>query len=129
MPATRSLPRFALKAVGYSQWAFWCSIAGAVLAVSYIPPGSMRNFVIATPALTAALCVAASYWLYEACDEFQRVRILRAAARTAVLMGAATLGWFFLELMGFPKLSMLWVNIVGWGLFNLQVLFVIFQSR
>ena len=129
MQTAESLPHFATKTVFYSQWAFWCSIAGAFLAVQYVPAGSVRNFVIATPALTAGLCVAASYWLYEACDEFQRVRILRAAARTAVLMAAATLLWFFLELSGFPKLSMLWVNILGWGLFNVQVLFVIFQSR
>jgi len=126
---TETLPGFAVRAVGYSQWAYWCTLAGAVLAMAYIPAGSVRNFVVVTPALTAALCVAASFWLYEACDEFQRVRILRAITRTAVVMAAGTLIWFFFELAGYPKLSMLWVNIAGWSIFNLQMLMVIFSSR
>jgi hypothetical protein len=126
---TEILPGLAVRAVGYSQWAYWCTLACAVLAMAYIPAGSVRNFVVVTPALTAALCVAASFWLYEACDEFQRVRIQRAITRTAIVMAAGTLIWFFFELAGYPKLSMLWVNIAGWSIFNLQMLMVIFGSR
>jgi hypothetical protein len=126
---TETFPRFAVSTVGYSQLAYWSSLACAVLALAYIPAGSVRNFVIVSPALTAALCVAASFWLYEACDEFQRVRILRAITRTAILIAAGTLIWFFFELAGYPKLSMLWVNIAGWSIFNLQMLMVIFGSR
>ena len=128
MPA-ESLPRFAVRAIGWSQWAYWWSLAGALLGVTYVPPGSMRNLVIVTPALTAVLCIAASFWLYEACDEYQKARILRAITRTAIIVAASTLAWFFLELMGFPRLSMLWVNLAGWSIFNLQMLFVIFRSR
>jgi hypothetical protein len=116
-------------AVGWSQWAYWCSLACSLLAVSYIPAGSIRTFVIITPVLTAGLCVAATFWLYEACDEYQRVRLLRAVARTAALVAAATLVWFFFELAGYPKLSMLWVNLAGWSLFNLQVLFLTRRER
>lgn len=126
---TESLPRFALTTVGWTQWAYWCSLAGAVLAAAYIPAGSIRTFVTITPALTAALCVAASYWLYEACDEFHRVKILRAVTRTAILVAAGTLTWFFFELAGYPKLSMMWVNLAGWSVFNLQILLVAFSSR
>jgi hypothetical protein len=126
---TESLPRSAASSVLYSQLAYWSSLFGAVLAVIYLPGGSMRTLVIVTPALTAALCVAVSFWLYEACDEFQRVRILRAITRTAVILATGTLVWFLLELAGYPKLSMLWVNIVGWSVFNLQMLMVVFSSR
>lgn len=126
---TESLPHFALRAVGFSQWAYWCSLAGALLSITFIPPGIARNLVILAPALTAALCVAASFWLYEACDEFLRHNILRAVTRTAVIVAAGTLAWFIAELMGFPHLSMLWVNIVGWSAFNLQILFLVFRSR
>jgi hypothetical protein len=124
-----TLPRFAVSTVGYSQWAYWCSLGMAVLAMLYIPAGSLRTFVVVTPALTAALCVAASFWLYEACDEFQRVRILRAITRTAVIVATGTLVWFLFELAGYPRLSMLWVNIAGWSIFNFQMLMVIFSSR
>ena len=57
------------------------------------------------------------------------MRILRAITRTAIVMAAGTLVWFFFELAGYPKLSMLWVNIAGWSIFNLQMLMVIFSSR
>jgi hypothetical protein len=127
--STESLPRIAVSTMGYSQLAYWTSLACAVLAVAYIPAGSVRTFVIVTPALTAALCVAASFWVYEACDEFLRARILRAITRTAILVAAGTLVWFFLELAGYPKLSMLWVNFAGWSIFNFQILMVVFASR
>jgi hypothetical protein len=126
---TESLPRFAVKTVGWTQWAYWCSLAMAVLAIAYIPAGSVRNFVVITPALTAALCIAASFWLYDACDEYLRHRILRAVTRTAILITAGTLAWFFFELNGFPRISMLWVNLVAWSVFNAQMLFVVFRSR
>ena len=126
---TETLPGLAVRTVGYSQWAYWCSLVGAVMAALYIPAGSLRTFVVVTPALTAALCVAASFWLYEACDEFQRVGILRAITRTAVIVAAGTLIWFLFELAGYPRLSMLWVNIAGWSIFNFQMLMVIFSSR
>ena len=126
--ANESLPRFALRAVGYSQWAYWCSLAGALLSLHYLPSGGARTLAIATPALTAALCVAASYWLYEACDEYQRARMLRAASRTAVIVSAGTLAWFIFELFGAERISMLWVNLAGWSVFNLQVLFVLLRK-
>ncbi len=126
---TESLPRFALRAVGYSQWAYWCSLAGALLSVHFLPPGGGRLIVIAATALTAALCVAASYWLYEACDEYLRVRLLRAVTRTAVIVAAGTLIGFILELYGAGRFSLLWVNLAGWSVFNLQVLFVILRSQ
>jgi hypothetical protein len=125
----QSLPRFALRAVGFSQWAYWCSLTGALLSLRYLPPGGARLLVMVTPALTAALCVAATYWLYEACDEYLRVRMLRAVTRTAVMVAAGTLAWFIFELYGAERISMLWVNLVGWSLFNLQVLLVILRSR
>ena len=51
------------------------------------------------------------------------------AAVTAVVVASFSLGCFFLELLGFPRLSMLWINLLGWSLFNLQVLYVIYRSR
>jgi len=37
--------------------------------------------------------------------------------------------YFVLELFGFPRLSMVWINLLGWSIFNLQMLYVIFRSR
>jgi hypothetical protein len=125
----RELPRYAVRGVVACQWAYWCSLACAVLSVRYVPLGTIRTAVMLVPALTAALCVAVSYWLYEACDEYVRGQILKGIVWTAIIVAAATLGYFVLELTGLPKVSMLWVNLLGWSVFNLQMLFVILRSR
>jgi hypothetical protein len=126
---TEALPRRVLRGVVLSQWAYWCSLACAVLSLSYLPPGGVRIAVMLTPVLTAILCVATTSWSYEACDEYVRARIQRGVTATAIVIAAATLGYFILEMLGFPRISMLWVNLFGWSVFNLQMLFVIYRSR
>ena len=123
------LPRFAVRGILSSQWAYWCSLVIAALSVSYIPPGSIRTAVMLTPVLTALLCVSIAYWLYKDCDEYIRLRLLRCIAITGVIVAFCTLAYFFLELLGLPRLSMLWVNLLAWSVFNAQVLFVILRSR
>jgi hypothetical protein len=125
----QNLPRDAVRSVAWSQWAYWCSLVGAAMSVQYIPPGSVRVGVMLVPALTTALCVVVTYWLYEACDEYLRSEILRGVVRTAIVVAAFTLGAFVFELVGYPRLGMLWVNLIGWSVFNAQMLFVILRSR
>jgi hypothetical protein len=123
------LPRFAVRGILSSQWAYWGSLAIAALSITYIPPGSIRTAVMLTPVLTALLCVSVAYWLYKDCDEYIRLRLLRCIAVTAIIVVFCTLAYFFLELLGFPRLSMLWVNLLAWSVFNVQMLFVILRSR
>ena len=122
------MPKFAVQGVVYSQWAYWSSLACAALSVIYIPPGSIRTFVILTPLLTAILCASVASWLYSACDEYVRARILRSITITALVVALGSLGYFCLELLGFPRQSMIWVSILGWSIFNLQLLFVILRA-
>jgi hypothetical protein len=118
-----------VRGILWSQWAYWCSLVVSALSVRYIPPGSVRTGVILTPVLTALLSVSVAYWLYQACDEYFRQRLLKCVAATAIVVGFCTLAYFFLELMGLPRLSMIWVNLLGSSVFNLQMLFVIVRSR
>jgi hypothetical protein len=120
-----ALAKSVVRSVVYSQLAYWSSLACAALSVIYIPPGSIRSFVILTPLLTAILCACVAYWLYAACDEYLRARILRSVTITALVVAMGSLAYFCLELLGFPRLSIVWVSIVGWSTFNLQLLFVI----
>jgi len=125
---TAALPKFAAQGVFYSQWAYWCSLAGAAMSVVYIPPGSVRTFVILTPLLTAILCAAVASWVYSACDEYVRARLLRSITITALVVAIGSLVYFCLELLGFPRQSMIWVSILGWSAFNLQLLIVVFRA-
>jgi hypothetical protein len=95
----------------------------------YMPVGSIRTALLLTPILPALLVIAVAYWLYQACDEYIRLKILRSVAITAAIVAFATLAYFLLELSGFPRLSMLAVNLFGWSIFNLQMLYVIIRSR
>jgi hypothetical protein len=125
---SEALPKFAIRAVVYSQWAYWSSLACAALSVIYIPAGSVRTFVIVTPLLAAILCASVASWLYSACDEYLRARILRSITTTALLVALGSLGYFCLELLGFPRQSYVWISILGWSAFNLQLLFVILSA-
>ena len=123
-----TLPKFAAEGVFYSQLAYWSSLACAAMSVVYIPAGSVRTFVILTPILTAILCASVAGWVYSACDEYVRAKIQRSITITALAVALGSLGYFCLELLGYPRQSMLWVSILGWSAFNLQLLFVVFRA-
>jgi hypothetical protein len=124
-----ALPANVTRSVAFSQWTYWCSLAVSALSVRYIPPGTIQTAVMLVPVLAAILSMSVAYWLYEACDEFIRIQLLKSAAVTAIIIAVGTLGYFFLELTGLPRVSMLWVNLVGWSAFNLQLILVIRRSR
>jgi len=73
--------------------------------------------------------VSVAHWLYKDCDEYIRLRLLRCIAVTAIIVAFCTLAYFFLELIGYPHLSMLWVNLLVWTVFDVQMLVVILRSR
>jgi hypothetical protein len=124
-----ALPKIALHNVLYSQWAYGCSLVVAAMGALYIPRGSMRTAVILVPVLTALLCIAVTYWLYDASDQYIRTQLLKCVAITAVIVAFCSLAYVFLELLGFPRLSTVWINLRGWSAFNLQVLYVIYRSK
>jgi hypothetical protein len=127
--ANEGFPRRMALNIFWCQWAYWSTLAMAAYSYRYLPEGSIRIALILTPVLPALLIVAVAYWVYDACDEFIRLRILKSVVITAITVAFCTLGYFFLELFGFPRLSMLAVNLFGWSVFNLLVLYVIVRSR
>jgi hypothetical protein len=47
------LPGYAFRGVIWSQWAYWCSLAMAVVAVQVFPSGFTRNAIACLPRLSA----------------------------------------------------------------------------
>ena len=111
------------------QWAYWTTLAAAAWGWRYVPSGTMRDSLAMIPILLALLIADNAYRIYDACDEFIRLRILKCVVITAIVVAAGTLGYFFLELSGFPRLSMLAVNLFGCSVFNVSMLYVIIRSR
>lgn len=123
------LGRSAIRGVVYSQWAYWVSLAMAAYGGIFLPRGSVRDILILTPVMTELFCVFSTYWLYRACDEYLRLRLLKAAAVTGIVLAFCTLGGFFLALFGRPPVSMVWINLLGWTVFNLQLLYVMLRGQ
>ena len=129
MPNDALLPRKVAFNLFCFQWAYWTTLAMSWWAWRYFPAGAVRDSLVLIPVLLAMLIAANAYWVYDACDEFIRLRILKCVVVTAMVVSACTLGYFFLELLGFPHLSLLVVNLFGWSVFNLLMLYVIKRSQ
>jgi hypothetical protein len=118
-----------MKGIFWCQWAYWCALALAIWSYRYYPPGSTRAVLVLTPILPSVLIASVAYWVYQDVDEYIRLRILRSVAVTAIVAAFGTLTCFILELFGYPRVSALWVNLVGWTVFNAQMLYVLFRAR
>ena len=129
MPGDALLPRKIAFSVFCLQWAYWTTLAAAAWSWHYMPAGVIRSCLVLIPVLLALFIVGNTYWIYDACDEFIRLRILKCVVITAIVVSSCTLGYFFMELVGFPRLSMLTVNFIGWSIFNLLMLHVIVRSQ
>jgi hypothetical protein len=121
--------RRAMSAIFWSQWAYWCALAMAIFALSALPPGGIRNVLVMTPIAPGLLVFAVCFWLYRSCDEYVRMRTLQAAATTAFVVAMLSMVYFFLELLGLPRLSMMWIHIVGWSIFDAQMLWLLLRPR
>ncbi len=82
-----------------------------------------------SPVLPGFLIVDVTIWQYQASDEYIRLRILRAAATAAVVTALWTLTYSYLELVGLPRLSMMWVGNVGWLLFVILMIRLMLSAR
>jgi hypothetical protein len=109
------------------QWAYWMTFAISLWALSHLGPGNLRNLLVLTPVLPGLLMIAWMSWVYSACDEFIRSRILSAAAITAVVVAVGSLIYSYLELTGLPRVSMAWTSNTGWAVFDILMLRLFFQ--
>jgi hypothetical protein len=112
-----------------SLWTYLATLVMAALAPRYLAAGGAREIVLLLPLLTTLLVVAIIYWVYRASDEYIRHRILKCAALTGVILAFSTLGYFCLERIGYPQLSMIAVNLFGWSIFTILVLWVLYRAR
>lgn len=93
-------------AVGVSAW-----------ALASLEPGMLRTVVVLLPVLPGWYLIWVTARLYARCDEYVRLRILQAVAWAAIATAVWTMAYAFVELAGFPHLSVGWVLGVGWAVF------------
>ncbi len=81
------------------------------------------------PMLAALLVVGIIFWVYLASDELIRHRILKCTALTGMIMAVSSLGYFCLEMQGYARLSMIVINLYGWAVFTVLMLWVLYRAR
>ena len=118
-----------VRAILFSLWVYLCTLVMAAVAPRYLAAGRTREFLVLLPLLTLLLVVCITYWVYRASDEYIRHRILKCAALTGVILAFSTLGYFCLERLGYPQLSMIVVNLYGWSVFTMLMLWVLYRAR
>jgi hypothetical protein len=91
--------------------------------------GARQLVVVVVPMLTLLLLVCAVFIAYLASDEYVRNRILKCAALAGVILAFSTLGYFCLEVLGHARLSMIVVNLYGWAIFIIPLLWVLYRAR
>ena len=84
--------------------------------------GPLRTAIILVPILPGLALIGLTVRAYGRCDEYIRLRILRAAAFAAVAVAALSLVYFYMELLGFPHLSTAWISNIVWAVFVAQML-------
>lgn len=109
---------------------FLAALLIAVVVRRFFAPGGTRELVvISLPLLTLLLHVGVLYFVYRASDEYLRQRILKCAALAGVMLAFGTVANFCLEQLDRPHLSMLVVNLCGWSLFVVLMLWVRRRAR
>jgi hypothetical protein len=72
-------------------------------------PSTLRTLALIAPAIPVILAVWAIARHFRRMDEFQRLRSLESLSIAAAVTAGWTFTYGFLELGGFPKISMFWV--------------------
>ena len=103
------------------------ALYAAVLTASIVyagpmPPGTARTLLLLSPMLPTLLVGWVIFRQFRRMDEFVRLRSLENMAVANSLVALASFSYDFLEIAGFPKISMFWVwgaMGMGWALVSL----------
>lgn len=113
----------------FALGAYLCTVVVAAFAPHFLAADSARQLMVALPLLALLLLMFSVVLAYFASDEYVRHRILKCAAFAGVILAFSTLGYFWLEVLGHARLSMIWVNLYGWAVFIIPLLWVLCRAR
>lgn len=105
------------KELGFALLLYMALLVGALVLSADMEAGAVRTALLLSPMLAFALAVRAIVRLVRDTDEFLRKSMLEQLAIAAAGTAGITFTYGFLEIAGFPKLSMFMV----WPLMGLWV--------
>jgi hypothetical protein len=111
-----------MRQFGLTMAIYLVALATAAWASTSEAAGPLRTTLILAPILPGLVLIGLTVHSYHLCDEFIRFRTLQAAAVAAIVAAAFSLVYFFLELLGLPRLSAAWFSNIVWAVFVAQML-------
>jgi hypothetical protein len=118
-----------MRQFGLATAVYVVALATATWALTSVRAGPLRTVVILVPILPGLALIGLTVRAYGRCDEYIRLRILQAAALTAIVVAVVSLVYFFFELLGLPHLSTAWISNVVWAVFVVQMLRLIAMGK
>jgi hypothetical protein len=100
---------------------YLAALATATWALTSVSPGPLRTALTLAPILPGLALIGLTVHSYRLCDEYIRLCTLRAAAVAALVVATFSLIYFFLELLGLPRLSSAWFSNLVWFIFVAQM--------
>jgi hypothetical protein len=118
-----------IRMFGLAALIYLVALLTATWASSSVPAGALRTALILTPTVPGLALIALTVRSYRLCDEYIRLRTLQAAAIAVLVVAAFSLVYFFLELLGLPRLSAAWFSNIVWLVFMTQMLRLIATGK
>lgn len=94
---------------------YFLFVLGSSFMADSVSAGPLRSFLIASPILPALLMVWTIIRQFQRMDEYVRIWSLENLGMAAAFTAAFSLSYGFMEITGFPRLSMFatWSSIMG----------------
>ncbi len=118
-----------IREFGLAMAIYIAALAAATWTLHTVQAGVLRTIFVLAPILPGLFLIGLTIRAYAKCDEYIRQRVLQAAALAAVVVAALALIYYFLELLGWPPLTMAWVSNVLWAVFVAQMVRLIATGK
>jgi hypothetical protein len=126
---TRKVLQDWMRQFGLVMMVYIAAIATCAWASTVEVASPVRTVLILTPILPGLALIGLTVRAYRLCDRFIQLRMLQAAALAAIVVAIFAMLYFFLELLGLPRLSAAWISNIVWAVFVAQMIRLIATGK
>jgi hypothetical protein len=126
---TRQVLQDWIRQFGLVMMVYIAAIATCAWASTVEVAGPVRTVLILTPILPGLALIGLTVRAYRLCDRIIQLRMLQAAALAAIVVAVFAMVYFFLELLGLPRLSTAWISNIVWAVFVAQMIRLIATGK
>jgi hypothetical protein len=126
---TRKVLQDWMRQFGLVMMVYIAAIATCAWASTVEAASPVRTVLILTPILPGLALIGLTVRAYRLCDRFIQLRMLQAAALAAIVVAIFAMLYFFLELLGLPRLSAAWISNIVWAVFVAQMIRLIATGK